>query len=64
MSKDSPTPPPQSSPLNEGYQPMNKGHQPIAITPHNPGQAGHQPSTGQGGSGPGTPPSQGGSGKK
>jgi len=56
MSKDNPTPP-QNSPLNEG-------HQPIAITPHNPGQAGHQPSTGQGGTGPGTPPSQGGSGKK
>lgn len=56
--------PPSSGMANDGYQPVNKGHQPIAITPSNPGQAGHQPTTGQGGSGPGTPPSQGSSGKK
>jgi len=58
------TPPPPSRPLNDGHQPVQKGHQPIAITPNNSGQAGHQPTTGQGGAGPGTPPSQGGSGKK
>lgn len=49
---------------NDGYQPLSKGFQPMAITPNNPGQAGHQPSTGQGGTGPGNPPSQGSSGKK
>lgn len=48
MSKDKPTPP-QNQPLNEGYQPMNKGFQPVSVTTRNPGQAGHQPSTGQGG---------------
>jgi len=48
----------------EGFQPLSKGHQPMAITPRNPDQAGHQPTTGQGGSGPATPPSQGSSGKK
>lgn len=58
MSKENTSSPPPS------HQPVDKGHQPIAVTPHNPGQAGHQPTTGQGGSGPGTPPSQGGSGKK
>ena len=63
MSKDNPTPS-QGQSFADGYQPMNKGFQPMSVTPHNPGQAGHQPSTGQGGSGPGTPPSQGGSGKK
>lgn len=63
MSKDAPKP---SSPqtTNDGHQPSQRGHQPIAITPTNPGQAGYQPTTGSGGSGPGTPPSQGGSGKK
>lgn len=55
MSESKPT----SSPAN-----VSKGHQPISVTPSNPGQAGHQPSTGQGGSGPpATPPSQG-SGEK
>lgn len=48
---------------NFGYQPSNKGHQPIAVAQPRNDQAGHQP-TGSGGSGPRTPPSQGGSGNK
>lgn len=50
---------------NDGYQPLSKGYQPMAVTPTNTAQNGHQPTTGQGGSGPpASPPTQGGSGKK
>lgn len=50
---------------NDGYQPLGKGYQPMAVTPTNTAQNGHQPTTGQGGSGPpASPPTQGGSGKK
>lgn len=59
-----PTPPPAARPLNEGYQPLNKGHQPIAARPTSNEQAGHQPTTSQGDTGPKTPPSQDSSGKK
>ena len=44
--------------------PLQKGAQPIAIhTPAKP-HGGQIPTTGQGSSGPGTPPNQGGGGKK
>lgn len=48
----------------DGYVPVQKGYQPRAQA--NPGnvQGGHVPTTGQGGSGPGTPPNQGSGGKK
>lgn len=62
MAKDKESP--QGHVSTHGYQPVEKGHQPIAVNPQSPGQAGYQPTTGQGGTGPGTPPSQGSSGKK
>ena len=49
--------------IGDGYQPLQKGYQPISVAPKQTDQAGHQPTTGQGGSGAGTPPAQGGSGK-
>jgi hypothetical protein len=69
MAKDTPTPPPTMAndgfqPLSKGHQPGNFGHQPIAARPTSSEQAGHQPTTSQGGAGPGTPPTQSGSGKK
>ena len=56
-------PPPTTRPATtQGI--LQKGAQPIAVhTPIKP-QGGSQPTTGQGGSGPGTPPNQGSGGKK
>ena len=70
MAKDTPPALPPTlaqdgfQPLSKGYQPGNFGHQPIAVRPTSSEQAGHQPTTSQGGSGPRTPPTQTGSGKK
>lgn len=76
MAKDTPPARPTMAndgfqPLNEGHQPVQRGHQPgtfghqpIAARPTSSEQAGHQPTTSQGGTGPGTPPTQTGSGKK
>lgn len=49
--------------VGDGYQPLQKGYQPIAAAPKQTDQAGYQPTTGHGGAGPATPPTQGGSGK-
>lgn len=66
MSKETPAPAPPSRPLSDGFTPVSKGHQPMAARPAgtSTAQGGYQPTTSQGGSGAGTPPSQGSGGKK
>lgn len=69
MAKETP-PAPSPTIANDGFQPLSKGHQPgnfghqPAARPASTVQNGHQPTTSQGNSGPGTPPTQTGSGKK
>lgn len=48
----------------DGFTTLKKGHQPISVRPTTNEQAGHIPTTSQGGSGPGTPPNQGTGGSK
>jgi hypothetical protein len=49
---------------NDGFTTVERGHQPIVVKPTSNEQAGHIPTTSEGGSGPGTPPNQGSGGSK